>query len=66
MINEKCTYLNSKRKLVEVEQNYLIERNGLWILTSDHTPMKIVTFFSVELGNAKKLHMPIKMVNSIH
>ena len=74
MINEKCTAMNSKRKLVEVEQcneqtiekfqNYLIERNMMSNMDSNirSDPNKNCNILFSELGNAKKLHMPTKMV----
>ena len=74
MINEKCTAMNSKRKLVEVEQcneqtiekfqNYLIERNMMSDMDSNirSDPNKNFNILFSELGNAKKLHMPTKMV----
>ena len=66
--------MNSKRKLVEVEQcneqtiekfqNYLIERNMMSNMDSNirSDPNKNCNILFSELGNAKKLHMPTKMV----
>ena len=74
MINEKCTAMNSKRKLVEVEQcneqtiekfqNYLIERNMMSDMDSNlrSDPNNNCNILFSELGNAKKMHMPTKMV----
>ena len=54
MINEKCTSLNSKRKLVEVEQNYLTERNMMSDMDSNirSHPNENGNILFSELGNA--------------
>ena len=73
-MHDKCTALNSKRKLVEVEQcneqaiekfqNYLIERNMMSDMDSNirSNPFENCNILCSELGNAKNLHMPTKMV----
>ena len=71
MINDKCTALNSKHKLVNVEQcneqtiekcqNYLIERNVMSDMDSNirSDPNENCNILFGELGNSKKMHMPI-------